>query len=233
MEGEQNESNTRRRPSFLSKYKWHLVGIVVVLVVIYVIAMQPPATSVPISGSLNATGAGTSITQLVFYNSNNSYSIPVGNPSVSGTQFSTSLPNRNATYKVVATWVGNYSWQKGTANSTLTFNKSSPNKQYALVFQTPASIIKVNGTAYTKTSPAALSSKITFISSNQSSLQPQLANVKFGGAFNLSLPNMVSYNVNITYTANAGFSTGNCMAGTLPLNIPPGRSSQSGLHYIC
>ncbi len=178
-----------------------------------------------ITGSFNATGNGTSIDQITLYGENKTQYHAL----ISGSSFTVTLPNKNASYNVTATWNGIYSWEKGTVASTspFTFSTSDIYASQRIIFQTQDSFIISTGTASTKWFPLAWASSIEFTPTNES-FQPITANVNYG-SYIAKLPNFVTYSVTEYY---AGVPSGNCSEGTYQVKVTNGAAFPKG-NWTC
>lgn len=150
--------------------------------------------SITVSGNLNV-GPGIEIKQLAFYNSTND---TVGQITLDGAKYSASMPNQDNTYKVVGHWMG-FSWQQGITSTTIGITKTTfgldGTINQNLNLPTPASVIHLSGSVKV----GAIAQKIVFTPINQSFTIKNTSIQPLTGSYNITLPNLVTYNVSLNY----------------------------------
>jgi hypothetical protein len=180
-----------------------------------------------VSGSASTSGSGTSATEVLFTSgAGTTYSAPV-----SGGQFSIQLPNPGA-YSIQVKWVGSYSWQGGTVSvsNPLDLNigpGGSSSVSDSVSVSTPDSTESFSGGASTTTYGTSAES----ISFTGTSGGPITATIS-GGSYSITLPNEMSYTVQIQYSD--AFGGGTCTASSsFNVNVPAGQLISSVPNFSC
>lgn len=158
-------------------------------------------TNVTVFGLVSTTGIGTHPTSMAFRNSDDGRLFVA---LVDGNHFSIGLPNHE-TYNVSLRWVGNYTWQSGEIpEGQLLMNMSqgsSMSQSYNLVETTPNSVVLVDGSIAWQI-VTSVPSIVKFTSTDN---QVFTANVTQNKTFSITLPNMMTYEVEIgTNNATGG-----------------------------
>ncbi|MHB8702290.1 MAG: hypothetical protein ACYC7D_14905 [Nitrososphaerales archaeon] len=171
-----------------------------------------PNSNVVVSGSVSTTGTGTSFTGITFYSPiAGSYSTA----SYGSLDYYVTLPNL-ANYTVGVNWSGQYSWQKGIANTgqfiLAQYSSSSVSKNWIDV-QTPNSNITVSGSINPSGSGTSIAS-LEFSSTN--GVYP--ANLS-GGYYSASLPNLVNYSLAAKWVGEYSWQNG---TSVFPLGLYAG-----------
>lgn len=160
-------------------------------------------SNVNVFGLVSTLGSGTSATGVVFTNVNSGevYYAPVD----SG-HFSIYLSNQE-TYGIVTEWAGSYYWQQGEVDSgSISINMSSGSSMVQscnLVELTPNSNVTIMGSISTWQMVTAQPAIVKFTSLDGSVF---LANVSTDHNFKLTLPNLMSYEVNIGAQNSTGYT---------------------------
>lgn len=201
-----------------------------------------PDSNVTVTGSVSTTGEGTYPTNLVFTSSNTGYTYA----SVSNRLYQISLPN-GVNYSVEVAWHGAYAWQSGVdlwqGGKLVTVNASAGEtgpmtEDFAL--PTPDSNATVTGFVHT-TGVDTFPASVTFAGRGGSYVF-SVVGPDITVYYNLTLPNIDSYNVTIAWNGIKPWQTGsqgfselvNVGAGGSPdvsnytINTPPSWASVSG-----
>ena len=155
-------------------------------------ATLPTLAMVNVFGLVSTVGQGTYAVAMTFTNirTGANFTAPVSNGS-----FSIDLPN-GAVYNVGAWWAGNYSWQAGIEErGELIVNMSAGSmaaQSYNIQFETPPTIVAVNGTILWSL-PSAHPVKIVYTASDGESFEAAVKNT----TFSTRLPNMMDYQVKV------------------------------------
>ena len=159
-------------------------------------------SSVNVFGLVSTLGSGTSATGVVFTNVNSGevYYAPI-----QSNHFSIYLPNQE-TYSIVTKWAGSYYWQQGEVDSgSISINKSQGSSMALscnLVELTPNSNVTIMGSISTWQMVTAQPVSVKFTSLDGSVFS---ANVSTDRNFTLTLPNFMTYEVNIGAQNSSGY----------------------------
>ncbi|MDE1858515.1 MAG: hypothetical protein KGI26_05580 [Thaumarchaeota archaeon] len=178
-------------------------AVVIVLSLAY-LSMLPassPGSSVRVFGLVSSMGAGTHPIGMVFTDSRSGQA---SSASVTGGGYSMQLPNHRV-YNVTMNWQGNHTWQTGAAAlgqlSVDMSEGSSLAQSYNVAQATPDSEVAVAGTLVWQM-VMAQPTAIRFTASDGSAFMAPVA----GLAFNATLPNLMTYEVDVRATNATGYS---------------------------
>ncbi len=164
-------------------------------------ASPSSAQEVRIFGLVSSLGAGTHPTELVFIDAETGQ---VAAAAVTDGGFSIQLPNHSV-YNVTMGWSGNYTWQSGSVDlGQLSVDMSEGSmmaQSYNVAQPTPDSEVTVSGSLVWQSvtdQPAA----IKFTASDGETFQTSVS----GTNFVLSLPNLMTYEVQVQATNSTGYS---------------------------
>ena len=164
-------------------------------------ASPPAAQTVRVFGLVSSLGAGTHPTELVFMDAETGQ---VAAAAVTDGGFSIQLPNHKV-YNATMGWGGNYTWQSGTVDlGQLVVDMSEGSmmaQSYNVAQPTPDSEVIVSGSMVWQ-AVTAQPTAIKFTASDGETFQTSVS----GTNFVISLPNLMTYEVQVQATNSTGYS---------------------------
>lgn len=179
-----------------------------------------PNSQAKVSGTATTSGSGTLPQQIVFVGSQSNFIA-----SLTSGQYSVTVPNL-ATYKVLVSWVGAYSWQTGVI-SIVGFDVNTPagsgSQTNNINLDTPNSVIQVSGNLQLTGSQTTASSMVFTLSGGQQQFNVPVS----GGQYSVQLPDLATYSISISWSGAFPWQTGTDSSNSLTVNQPAGSTSQS------